>query len=153
MERRLNASIFLWCAWNRQFCAVCELTSKPRVTNCISRVSNERTNERSMLLDRCGRLDVLVEPHCRRQPMTGSCLYISSKAYGSNTTHCLRDRGLRWVSATQEISAFWWMHRSINEIYFFPPYLMAPSFHPTEIGYDIVCKMYRHHNFLFWCLF
>jgi hypothetical protein len=60
-----------------------------------------------MLCNMGGRLDMRRQPHFGTQLVQGSCVYLSSLAYGSNTDHCLGERNQRFLLSTQGNVAGW----------------------------------------------
>jgi hypothetical protein len=54
-----------------------------------------------------GQLDVRRQPHFGTQFVKEPCVYLSSRAYGSNTAYCLRERNQRFLLSTQGNVAGW----------------------------------------------
>jgi hypothetical protein len=52
------------------------------------------------LYNRSDQLDGIREPHFRRQHRQETCFYSPTETYGSNTAHCVRERGQRCLLAT-----------------------------------------------------
>ena len=60
-----------------------------------------------MLCNVGGQLDVRWHSHFATQFVQEPCVYLSSRTYGSNTAHCLRERIQRFLLSTQGNVAGW----------------------------------------------